>query len=213
MFPSIASTCTSRSAATSSSPDGQRRSVHDDSTAASGAGKSDAVSGAGQTMSRSWCDDQRTPATETCDDAVSIALDDAVTDLNRRLKGEMARWRWDSVHRAIFPHQGLDSVALLRPLLSRSVPSGGDWSTIDVGAVAVDSPYEQHSVAGYRQIIDLSQGNDSRFADALGESGHPLSPHYDDSLSDWTAVHHHPMRMNRSEVERDATGRLRLRPR
>ncbi len=164
-------------AATSSSPDGQRRAVHDDSTAASGAGKSDAVSGAGQTMSRSWCDDQRTPAIETCDDAVSIALDDAVTDLSRRLKGEMARWRWDSVHRAIFPHQGLDSVALLRPLLSRSVPSGGDWSTIDVGAVAVDSPYEQHSVAGYRQIIDLSQGNDSRFADALGESGHfPLSP-------------------------------------
>jgi penicillin amidase len=201
------------SPATSASADGGRQSDRGDSPGASSAGSSATVPGAGQTLNRSWCDDQRTPATETCDDAVSTALDEAVTDLTRRLKGEMERWRWDGVHRAIFPHQGLDSVALLRPLLSRSVPSGGDWSTIDVGAVAVDAPYEQHSVAGYRQIVDLSQGNDSRFADAVGESGHPLSPRYDDSLPDWTAVRHHPMRMNRSDVERDAAGRLRLRPR
>ena len=164
-------------------------------------------------MSRTWCDDRRTPATETCDDAVSTALDEGVADLSRHLKGEMGRWRWDGVHRAIFPHQGLDSVALLRPLLSRSVPSGGDWSTVDVGAVAADHPYEQRSVAGYRQIIDLSPANDSRFADALGQSGHLLSRHYDDALADWRAVRHQPMRMERADVERGAIGRLRLTPR
>jgi penicillin amidase len=166
----------------------------------------------GQTTSRSWCDDQRTPRTETCDDAVSTALDEAVADLSRRLTGEMARWRWDGVHRAMFPHQGLDSVALLRPFISRSVPSGGDWSTVDVGAVAADHPYEQRSVAGYRQIIDLSPANDSRFADALGQSGHFLSRHYDDGLSDWTAVRHRRMRMERPDVERGALGHLRLLP-
>ena len=56
---------------------------------------------------------------------------------------------------------------VLRPLISRSVPGAGDWSTVNVGAVAADEPYEQHSIAGYRQVIDLSSVNDSRFLDAL----------------------------------------------
>jgi penicillin amidase len=159
---------------------------------------------------RDWCDDRRTPAIETCDEIISAALDAGVADLRRQLTGDMERWRWDGVHRAIFPHQGFDTVAFLRPLFSRSVPSGGDWSTVDVGAVAVDHPYEQHAVAGYREIIDLSPANDSRFAEALGQSGHVLSRHYDDGLSDWRAVRHKPMLMDRAHIERDATGHLHL---
>ncbi|MGE5246450.1 MAG: penicillin acylase family protein [Betaproteobacteria bacterium] len=162
--------------------------------------------------SSAWCDDVRTPARETCDDVVSAALHDAVGDLTRRLGRDMTRWRWDRVHRAVFPHQGLDAVALLRPLVSRSVPNGGDWSTVDVGGVSARSPYEQHAIPGYRQIIDLSPRNDSRFLDAVGESGHFLSPHYDDFLPDWRAVRHRPMRMTRKDAEAGAIGTLRLMP-
>ena len=93
------------------------------------------------------------------------------------------------------------------------MPSAGDWSTINVGAVAADRRYEQRSVAGYREIIDLSAANDSRFLDALGESGHFLSPHYDDFLSDWAAVRYRPMRMERADIEQGALGHLRLEPR
>ena len=83
----------------------------------------------------------------------------------------MPRWRWDAVHRAIFPHQGLDTVAPLRWLISRSVPNGGDWSTVNVGSVSAGQPYDQRSVAGYRTIIDLSPANDSRFIIDLGSVG------------------------------------------
>jgi penicillin amidase len=161
---------------------------------------------------RSWCDDVRTPQKESCDDIVTKALHDAVDDLTHRLGGDQSRWRWDGVHRVVFPHQGLDAVALLRPFLSRSMPNGGDWSTVDVGAVAADHPYEQRSLPGYREIIDLSPANDSFFILDLGESGHPLSAHYDDFLSDWHAVRHRRMRVNRDDVERAATGHLRLVP-
>jgi len=159
-----------------------------------------------------WCDDVTTPVRETCDDAVTGALRMAVGDLTGRLGDDMTRWRWDAVHHAIFPHQGLDAVAALRPLLSRSVPNGGDWSTVNVGAAAADAPYEQHAVPGYREVIDLSPANDSRFIDAVGESGHFLSTHYDDFLKDWRAVQHRKMRMDRAEVERGALGHLRLTP-
>jgi penicillin amidase len=159
-----------------------------------------------------WCDDARTEKRETCDEAVSTALHEAVVQLTRQLGGDMARWRWDGVHRAVFPHQGLDAVALLRPLLSRSVPGAGDFSTIDVGPTATDHGFEQRSVPSYREIIDLSPQNDSRFLDAIGESGHPLSNHYDDFLQDWRAVRHRPMRMERGAIEQGALGHLRLQP-
>ncbi len=159
-----------------------------------------------------WCDDGRTAETETCTAAVTKALHQAVADLTRRMGGNMAGWRWDRVHLAAFPHSGLDTVAALRPLLSRAVPNGGDWSTVNVGPVAADAPYEQRSVPGYREIIDLSAANDSRFLDAIGESGHPLSPHYDDFLADWQAVRYRKMRMERAEIEKGLMGRLQLVP-
>jgi penicillin amidase len=147
------------------------------------------------------------------DTAVTRALHDGVLDVMSRLGGDMSGWRWDAIHRATFPHQGLDAVALLRPLFSRSAPHGGDWSAVNVGSVAADALYEQHAVSGYREIIDLSPANDSRFADAVGESGHVFSPHYDDFLDDWQHTRHRRMRMTRQDVEAGAVGRLRLLPR
>jgi penicillin amidase len=157
-----------------------------------------------------WCDDRRTETTETCNDTVTAALHNAVTELTKRYGGDSAAWRWERVHHAMFPHQGLDSVGALRRVLSRSMPNGGDWSTVNVGPVAADALYEQHSVPGYRQIVDLSPRNDSRFLNDVGESGHPLSPHYDDFLADWRAVKHRPMRMERRDVEAGAIGTLKL---
>jgi penicillin amidase len=159
-----------------------------------------------------WCDDVGTRETETCDEMVTKALRDGVVDLRERMGSDIGTWRWDAVHRAIFPHQGLDTIEPLRPLLSRSIPNGGDWSTVNVGTVAADALYEQHAVPGYRQIVDLSPANDSRFLDAVGQSGHFLSPHYDDFQSDWQAVVHRRMRMKRTEAEAGAIGHLQLRP-
>ena len=159
-----------------------------------------------------WCDDVGTPRRETCAEAVTAALHEGVADLTRRLGGNMANWRWDAVHRAVFPHLGLDAVRLLRPLLSRSVPNAGDWSTVNVGTVAADQLFEQHAIPGYRQIVDLSPANDSRFLHAVGQSGHFLSAHYADFLGDWRAVRHRKMRMDREEIDAGAVGRLRLVP-
>jgi penicillin amidase len=159
-----------------------------------------------------WCDDVDTTERETCDDAVTRALNQGVADLTSKLGSDMTRWRWDAVHRAVFPHQGLDTVAALRPLLSRSIPNVGDWSTVNVGTVLVDRPYTQEAIPGYRQIVDLSPANDSRFIDAVGQSGHFLSPHYDDFMTDWRDVQYRKMRMTRTAIDEGALGRLTLAP-
>jgi penicillin G amidase len=159
-----------------------------------------------------WCDDVKTPQHETCDQTLTKALEDGLDDMQAKMGSDLTKWRWDIVHRAVFPHQGLDSVSVLRPILSRSVPNGGDWSTVDVGPVASASPYDQTSIPGYRQIVDLSPANDSRFLDAVGQSGHFLSRHYDDFLGDWKAVRHKKMRMTRADVDTGALGTIRLKP-
>jgi penicillin amidase len=92
------------------------------------------------------------------------------------------------------------------------VPNGGDWSTVNVGPVAADAPFDQRNVPGYREIIDLSPANDSRLLDAVGQSGHFLSSHYADFLPDWHDVKHRKMRMERADIDRGAVGHLRLTP-
>jgi penicillin amidase len=160
----------------------------------------------------SWCDHSDTAPREGCDEIVIAALRAALDELETRM-GRPERWRWDVLHPVVFPHQALDSVGWLRPFVSRRVPGRGDFSTVNVGAASVDPRFEQRAAAGYRQIIDLSLTGDSRFLDAVGQSGHPLSPHYDDFLEDWRAVAHRPMRMGRAAIESGAIGRLTLRPR
>jgi len=159
-----------------------------------------------------WCDNVTTSVKETCDEAVTTALHAAVADLEERMGREPERWRWDTVHRAVFPHQAFESVGFLRPFFSRRVPNGGDWSTIDVGPVTVTAPFEQRSVPGYRGIVDLSPANDSRFIESVGPSGNVLSKYYDAFQQDWKDVRYRKMRMDRLDIETGAIGRLRLSP-
>ena len=109
-------------------------------------------------------------SSETCDEAVTTALHVAVEG---SVRANGTRTRAVAVGRRApgrVPASGTRFRAGASPLLSRSVPNGGDWSTVNVGPVAVDAPYEQQSIPGYREIVDLSPANDSRFL----EVGRPV---------------------------------------
>ena len=143
---------------------------------------------------------------------MSQSLHAAVARLTKSFGADVQTWRWGAAHHAVFAHSVFNTVPVVGPWLRREVPHGGDWSTVDVGPVFSPKPFDQHSLPGYRQIVDLSPANDSRFLDAVGQSGQVLSPHYDDALPLWSAVKHRKMRMDRPEIERDAIGHLRLTP-
>jgi len=132
--------------------------------------------------------------------------------LAQQLGGDMATWKWGAIHKSVFAHSALDTVPVLGRLLRRTVPHGGDWSTIDVGPVYAPKPFDQHALPGYRQIVDLAPINDSRFLDAVGQSGHVLSPHYDDALPLWATGRYRKMQMDRVEIEKGAIGQLKLQP-
>jgi penicillin amidase len=160
--------------------------------------------------SSKWCDNTKTPETEDCSSVAERTLRQALDKLKALMGGDISKWRWDSIHAVVFTHRPFHGIGWLRRFFSRRLPNGGDRSTIDFGAF--DQNFEQYVAPGYREVIDLSNTEGGRFIEALGQSGHFLSPHYDDYTADWLALRYRPMRMERSGVEQNGAATLRLEP-
>jgi penicillin amidase len=143
-----------------------------------------------------WCDDVNTPAVETCADLLSAALTDGLADMTTAQgTGDIAAWRWDKAHVAQFPHQPLGANPQVGPLFNRSIPNGGDKHTVNVAtSFRAWADYNQLHAAQYRQIVDFSDLDASRWIVAPGQGGDPNKPHYDDLLKKWQQVEYLPMR-------------------
>lgn len=171
-----------------------------------------AVSKALQEQTR-WCDDVRTVPTETCGDTLSAALSDALTKMAGAQGSEnVTAWHWDKVHEALFPHAAFDSDPVLQPLFSRSIPTGGDKFTVNVGGRVPWSEYNQKHAAVYRQVVDFSDLHHSQFIITPGQSGDPFSRHYDDLMKLWQSGRYLPMLYSYQTVANEASEQLLLRP-
>jgi penicillin amidase len=136
----------------------------------------------------SWCDDPATEKTESCDDAISAALERALARLTRAYGGDMSQWRWGAAHRAQFHNPVLSELPVLRSLAAIEIPTDGDDSTIDRGtddAMNPADPFIHVHGAGFRGVYDLSDLDGSLFMVAPGQSANVLSPHYRDFARPW----------------------------
>jgi penicillin amidase len=142
---------------------------------------------------------------EDCEDFAARAFERALGRLGDEVPA------WGELHEATFEHPVL-STAPLAPLFDRSVPFGGDGSTVNVGPYELDS-FRMNAGPSYRQVVDLSDGGrapeGSRFVHPMGQSGNPLSANFDDLLPMWRDGRYLPMRTSGYEVDH----RLTLRPR
>ena len=162
-----------------------------------------------------WCDDQATPATETCRLAVLRALDRALAELADSAGDDLGDWRWGRAHAALHRHVPLGFSGPLRELFNiRHEFGGSNFTLARAGSAGEgDEPYAAISGAGYRGIYDLAQPERSRYIIATGQSGHFLSPHYDDLTRIWQEHEYLPMRLPLPREIRRPTGTLRLEPR
>jgi penicillin amidase len=134
----------------------------------------------GGESSARWCDDILTPEPESCQVTARRALDLALDDLEDRLGGSARSWQWGKLHRTQFDHNPFSQVPLLKPIFHREIENGGDPYTVNVANIDLETPYDQGNLPSYRQVIDL--GGQSVFMQPTGQSGHPLSNHYDDLI-------------------------------
>jgi len=160
-----------------------------------------------------WCDDVRTPQPESCAKTLGLALRDGLAQMAKaQASDDIHSWRWDRVHRAMFPHSPFDSVPALKPIFSRSIPNGGDAFTLDVANIRASDLYNQYNLPAYREVIDLNQLDASRFIQPVGQSGQVLSHNYSNLIERWQRVEYVPMRFEQPTIDQAARGRLVLKP-
>jgi len=163
-----------------------------------------------QSGETAWCDDVRTPEPETCETLLGRTLQRALAEMGgRQGTSNLAKWRWDRVNAARFPHRPLDAVPVLGRFFSRTVPRGGDAFTVTPVMPLDDDSF----VSSYRQIIDLAGADSSRFVIPMGQSGHVWSDRYANLLDTWNRVEYIPMRFTRLAVDDAAKAKLVLEPR
>ena len=136
-----------------------------------------------------WCDARGAAASAgSCAHAVGLALDDALSDLQKRFGSDPARWRWGKAHRVQLRHAIFGRVRVLGWLWGKNLEVGGDAHTLMRGGVRfADSaePYRAAHIASLRAILDVGEPGGSLFVLPTGQSGHPLSPHYLDQALRW----------------------------
>ncbi|MCR8723454.1 penicillin acylase family protein [Frigidibacter sp. ROC022] len=161
-----------------------------------------------------WCDILQSAAIETCTDIARLALDDALVWIGDHYGKDLTSLRWGNAHEAAQDHQVLGESPLVKYLVNiRQSTSGGD-NTLMMGRTLGSGPNPFESVAGatYRGVYDFADPDSSVFIISTGQSGHPLSRHYDDLGVLWRRGEYIPMSLDPDLARAAAVGITELLP-
>ncbi|WP_050525274.1 penicillin acylase family protein [Pseudorhodobacter ferrugineus] len=161
-----------------------------------------------------WCDVIQSAAIETCADIARVSLDEALLRLSERYGRSIETWRWGDAHQATHDHPVMGDVPLLRYFVNlRQSTSGGDF-TLMRGLTSGEEPDPYLNVhgAGYRGVYDFADPDSSVFILSTGQSGHPLSRHYDDLGVLWRRGEYIPMSLDPDLARAAAVGITHLSP-
>lgn len=161
-----------------------------------------------------WCNIIQSSATETCADIARMSLDDALVWLDEVYGTSIEALRWGDAHEATHDHPVLGEVAVLRHFVNiRQSTSGGD-NTLMRGRTrgTGPEPFQNVHAAGYRGVYDFTDPDSSIFITSTGQSGHPLSRHYDDLAQLWRRGEYITMSLDEGLARAAAVGETFLTP-
>lgn len=155
----------------------------------------------------SWFDNKETPGIEDRQDVIESALFKAYNHLDW-LHGSSDNWDWSKINAVRYQHP-LGRFFLFRFFNLGTRPADGNAFTVKANYV---TPQKTSWSASYRQIIDLSDWDNSVCVLTSGQSGHFMSRFYDNQVSLWLRGDYHPMIFSRGSVEKNSAGTLILKP-
>ncbi len=148
------------------------------------------------------------------DEEIAAAALEALEEIRRRCGDDPAGWSWGRLHSLVLEHP-VGEKKILAPVFNRGpFPMGGDTNTILQSAVdPLDLDGTPRFIPSLRMVVDVGEWDEARFVLPGGQSGNPLSRHYDDQLPYWLRGESLRMAWSDDAVDRAVVSTLRLLPR
>ncbi len=138
-------------------------------------------------ISLSWCNNINTEGQQTCTEIANQAMQLTVKQLSAELGTDLQAWQWGMAHTLNQAHRPFTQVPILKNFFTLSAPQAGSNYTINVAGNS-SNPSARHSSSfgpSYRGLFDLSNLENSLYIQPTGQSGNPLSKHFDDLFILW----------------------------
>ncbi|MBO0341126.1 MAG: penicillin acylase family protein [Bacteroidota bacterium] len=154
-----------------------------------------------------WWDNVNTPdVVETREDIVLMSFKQTWESLVKDFGEDTSQWTWDKVHTLEHQHPFGQVESLRKYFNVGPFPVEGTREVINNLAFPYDGTgfYKVNSGPSTRRIIDFSDIENSISILPTGQSGNPLSKHYDDQAEMYVKGEFRKMMMNKEEIEEKA---------
>ncbi len=178
-----------------------------------------------------WDDTGTTGVTETADDIVSRAMDEAGAEL-RAAVGAPDGWTWGRLHTATFreatlgtsgiaplewyfndgPHPVSGTAGAINNTYVRFASAYPDPDDPTVVPVGIDHVFDMTNMPSYRLTIDMSDLDGARVVITTGQSGNPFDRHYADQVGPWRRGETVPLPFTATAIEGATVATLTLTP-
>ena len=117
---------------------------------------------------------------------IRSAMHAAMKTLRAVAGNDPRNWAWGKVRPVTLLHPVGTQRPLDRVWNRGPLAFGGDATTIPQCSIAFDVPLGNAiAIPNMRAVMDVGEWESSRWVLAGGQSGNPLSPHYDDMVEKW----------------------------
>lgn len=144
--------------------------------------------------------------------AVMRAFQAAVAYLKEAVSEKPSRWSWGNVHKVTLVHPFAAAEPAAKVLNIGPFKVGGDEHCLNNGSYDPDAGYAFIAGPSYRQVLDLTDWDNSRCAMPGGQAGLPFHPHYNDAMKLWARGRYHPLLFTRDGLVGHLEHRLHLTP-
>ncbi|MES2410072.1 MAG: penicillin acylase family protein, partial [Bacteroidota bacterium] len=161
-----------------------------------------------QNPSSPWWDNINTKnKKETQSKILTQSFKEAVASLEKQLDSDVNQWQWEKVHKVTFQHP-IGKVKLFSKFFNvGSFGISGTNEVIDNQMFTYTDDAEILVKGGpsTRRIIDFSDIENSWSVLPTGQSGNPMSKHYDDQAELFVKGKFRKMKLNKAEIVKTAT--------
>lgn len=142
-------------------------------------------------------DDISTPERETKAQILARVLSDTIVETEKLLGGNRQNWKWGR----LLNYQWRTQTTKMRPYLSflkrlavefigrytdrGPYPAGGDYNTVNVSGFHKGDDYDVWLIPEMRLLVDFGSDEPMYLINSSGQSGNPVSRHYDDGITVW----------------------------